>query len=124
MVVSVAAAVTFFLHELRRRVQNMFRRQQRAGLLGSSHSCAERGIAGIRLRRGRTIDHRLCNRELAFRGAQEVERIFCSICDDERLRICQADILYCHAHDTPRDIKRRFARIKHATQIVERGIRV
>src|ERR1700720_4578368 len=70
VVVFVAAAIAFRLHQLGRRVQDMLRRQQRTALLCRAHRRAKRLVGGVGFRRGGEIDDGLRDRELAFGMAE------------------------------------------------------
>src|SRR5215469_18822500 len=49
VIVGVAGAVAFVLHQPGRRIEDVFRWQQRAGVFCRAHRRTERGIGGVRL---------------------------------------------------------------------------
>ncbi len=124
MVVAITVAVALALHQLRRGVQDVLGRQQRAVLLGRAHRRLVGGVDAIRFRRGREIDAGLGKRQLPFRRAQIVVGVLGGIADDQSLRIGKPDVLDRHAHQPPSEIERILTGIEHAAEIVERRIRV
>src|SRR5207237_5526149 len=56
MVVAISCPIAFRLHQLRRRVEDVLGRQQRARLLGRTHRRTVSEIGSIRFRRRRDID--------------------------------------------------------------------
>src|SRR4051812_10885259 len=109
VVVFVAAAIAFLLHQLGRRIQNMFRRQQRTALLRRAHGGAKRLVGGVGFRRGGEIDHRLRDRELAFGMTEEIIGVLGGVADHQRLRIGEADIFDRHPHHAAREKQRVLA---------------
>ena len=92
--------------------------------LATLHRGAVGHVGGVRFRRGRDIDHRLRDRELAFGRPEEIIRVLGGIADHQRLRIGEPDVLHRHAHDAAREIERVLAGIEHAAEIVQRGVRI
>ena len=122
MVVLIALAIAFLLHQLGRRVEDVFWRQQRTVLLGAAHRRAIGLVGGIRFRRGGDIDHRLRDREFAFRATKKIVSVLGGVGDHQRLRIGEPDILDRHPHHAPRQKQRVLAGIEHARQIIQRGV--
>src|SRR3972149_1490350 len=58
VVILVTGAVPLLLHQSGRRVEDVFRRRQRAALLGHALGCAERGVGGVGLGRRRHLNQR------------------------------------------------------------------
>src|SRR5580698_5944421 len=52
VIIFVTAAIAFGLHQFGRRVQNVFRRQQRTAFLCRAHRPAKRLVGGVGFRRG------------------------------------------------------------------------
>ena len=123
VVVFVARAVAFGLHQLGRRIEDVLGRQQRAGLLGGALGRAERHIGRVRFRRGGDVDHGLGERQFALGRAEKVVGVLGRVRDNQRLRIGKPDILDRHAHDAARQIERVLAGIEHAGEIVECRVR-
>ncbi len=80
------------------------------------------GVQRIRLGRQRQIDHRLRQRQIALRHADEIHGIACRHAHRERIRIGQADVFHRHAHHAPRHVERIFAGFEHASQPIERRV--
>ena len=92
--------------------------------LGGALGGAKRRVGRVRLRRGRDVDHRLGNRELAFGTAEKIVGVLGRIGDDQRLRIGKPDIFDRHPHDAAREVERVLAGVEHARQIIERRVRI
>ena len=124
MGIAVLMAVAEFLHQLRWRIAQMHRHLARLVLFDEGACLVVRHIAGVALGGDGQIDHRLPQRQLAFRRAEALEGGCRVVGDLHRARIGQPDILPRHAHDAPRQVARVGAAIQHPAQPVQRGIRV
>ena len=122
VVVFVAAAIAFGLHQLGRRIEDVLWRQQRTALLRRAHRRAKRRVGGVGFRRGGEIDHGLRDREFALGRPEEIIGILGGVADHQRLRIGEADVLHRHPHHAPRQKQRIFAGIQHAREIIQRRI--
>ena len=124
VVVDIAAAVAEIAHQPGRRVQDVHRRHQRAGLARHRARLAERVIGGVRFRRGREIDHELRHRQLALGRAEPVVGVPGGERLHQRLRVGEADILDRRAGQPAQDIDRVLAAGQHARQPIERRVGV
>ena len=79
-------------------------------------------VEGIGFGSGGQIDDRLRQRQIAFRHANEINRIAGCHTQCECVRVSETDVLDRHAHDATRNVKRIFASFKHAAEPVQSGI--
>ena len=82
------------------------------------------GVEGVRFGRGTKVDDRLRQREIAFGHAEEVDGVAGRQRDVERVGIGEADVLRRHADDATRDVESVFPGLEHASQPVERSVRI
>ena len=102
----------------------MHRNLTRSARTHIRNRAVNRVIRRIRLRRERTINHRLREDNASLRHAHQRHRLRRSRRHLQRLRISQANILTRQNHDATRHETRILAALQHARQIVHRGIRV
>ena len=81
-------------------------------------------VAGIALGRNRQVDHRLRQRQIAFRRTQPLVGGGGIVGDLHRARVGQADVFPRHAHDAARQVARIDAAVEHPAQPVQRRIRI
>ena len=81
-------------------------------------------VHGVALRGRRQIGHRLGQRRVALRHADEVARLLRGDGDGQRLRVGVADVLGGEPHQPPRDVERVLAGLEHAREPVHRGVGV
>src|SRR3546814_3853160 len=108
--------MTYVLHQLVRRVQNVLRRHQRSRVAGGFPCGLLRYISRIRLGSGGAIEAGLHNRQLAFGAAQKLIGILGGKTLNQRLRIGKTDILAGEADDAAQDIK-RFRSEEHTSEL-------
>src|SRR3546814_4753379 len=107
MIVAVAGAIAEILHQLRRRVENVRGRRKAAGVARRGPRRLLRGIGGVRFGRGRAIEARLHDRQLALGRSEELEGILRGKALDERLRVGEPDVLTREAGDAAQHVERR-----------------
>ncbi len=83
---------------------------------------AERGVGGVRFRRGGEIDHQLRDRQFALGRAEPVVGVPGGERLHQRLRVGEADILDRGAGQPAQDVDRVLAAGQHARQPIERRI--
>jgi len=120
--VAVAFAVAEVLHQPGRGVAQVHRhrprRVRRDEIAGRIIGVVDRGG----LRRHREVDHRLGERELAFRAAEPLIGLAGVERHAQRAGVGEADVLHRHADHAPADIQRIGAAVEHAHHPVERGV--
>ncbi len=122
--VFVAFAVADIFHEAGDRVAKMERDGIGFGFVDVIDNSAIGSVDGIGLGREREIYGGLCEGQMAFGRAEEIERVLGSERDGESAGFGEADVLAGHAHHAAREIERIFAGFDHAREPVERGIGV
>ena len=122
VVVLITLAIAEIAHQARRRVEDVLGRHQRSGLARGLGRGAGGAVGGVRFRRRSEIDHRLGQRQLAFRGAEEIVGLLGGKRLGKRRGIGEADVLRGEAHQAAGDIKRVLAAGQHPRQPVERGV--
>ena len=122
MRVAVALAVAKTLHQLGRGVAQAHRHRARP-VLGNERARRVVGnVDRIALRRAGEIDHRLGQRQLAFRRAQPLVGRHGIERELQRARVGEPDVLGRHADHAPPDVERVGAAIEHAAHPVQRGV--
>ena len=122
--VDIAIAVTKLLSPRIVGVTQMHRNLTRRTRTNIRNRAVNRVIGGVRLRRERTINHRLREDDARLRHAYQCHRLRRSRRHLQGLRIGQANIFARQNHDATRHKTRILAALQHARQVVHRGIRV
>ena len=92
---------------------------------GALHVFLHRAICGVKrigFRRQCQVHGSLGQRQIALRHADEIHCVARRHAQRQRLRVCQADVFHCHAHQPPGNVQRIFAGLQHARQPVQRRI--
>ena len=124
MRINVPHAVTKLLSPCIMAITQMHRNLTRSTRTHIRNRAVNRVIRRIRLRRERTINHRLRQDNTRLRHAHQRHRLRRSRRHLQRLRISQANILTRQNHDATRHKTRILAALQHARQVVHRGVRV
>ena len=124
MRINVAVTVTKLLSPRIVGVAQMHRNLPRSTRPHIRNGAVNRVIRGVRLRRERTINHRLRQDNARLRHAHQRHRLRRSRRHLQGLRIGQTNILTRQNHDAARHEARVLAALQHARQVVHRGIRV
>ena len=122
MVVDIAVAVAQVLHQPRRRIEDVFRRHQRAGLPGRPPGRAVRPVGGVGLGRGAQIDDALDQGQLALGRAQALVGLPGGDRMGKRVGLGEADVLDGEAHQPPGDVAGILAARHHAGEPIERRV--
>ena len=124
MRINVPHAVTKLLSPRIMTITQMHRNLTRSTRTHIRNRTINRVIRRIRLRRERTINHRLRQDNTRLRHAHQCHRLRRSRRHLQRLRISQTNILTRQNHDATRHETRILAALQHARQVVHRGISV
>ena len=122
--INVAVAVTKLLSPRIVSVTQVHRNLTRGARTHIRNRAVNRVIGGVRLRRERTINHRLREDNARLRHAHQRHRLRRGRRHLQGLRISQANVLARQNHDATRHEARVLAALQHARQVVHRGIRV
>src|SRR5690606_6113859 len=124
VVVSVALAVADLLHQLGRRVEDVLRRHQAAGLARARRGSFVSLVAGVRFGRGGEVEAGLRQRQFALGAAEKLVGVLRREALHDRLRIGEADVLDRHAHQPAGEVERLLAGYEHPGEVVQRRLRV
>ena len=122
MVVDIAGAVAEVAHQPGRRVEDVHRRHQRAGLAGHRAGLAKGGVGGVGFGRGREENDQLGDRQFALGRAEPVVGVPGGERLHQCLRVGEADILDRGAGEAAQDVDRVLAAGQHARQPIERRV--
>ena len=124
MRIHIPHTVTKLLSPRIMTITQMHRNLTRSTRTHIRNRAVNRVIRRIRLRRERTIYHRLREDNARLRHAHQRHRLRRSRRHLQRLRISQTNILTRQNHDATRHKTRILATLQHARQVVHRGVRV
>ena len=124
MRIHIPHAVTKLLSPRIMTITQMHRNLTRSTRTHIRNRAVNRVIRRIRLRRERTINHRLRQDNTRLRHAHQRHRLRRSRRHLQSLRISQTNILTRQNHDATRHKTRILATLQHARQVVHRGVRI